>query len=42
MIPSIFFDTYCVHDVYGREEFGFRNDPKVSGGKKNKRAVRFG
>ena len=32
--PKYLFDTYCVHDVYGREEFGFRNDPKVSGGKR--------
>ena len=27
------FDTYCTHDVYGREEFGFRHDPNVGGGR---------
>ena len=27
------FDTYCTHDVYGREEFGFRHDPNTGGGK---------
>ena len=27
------FDTYCTHDVYGREEFGFRHDPNHGGGK---------
>ena len=27
------FDTYCNHDVYGREEFGFRYDPNTGGGK---------
>jgi len=32
--PKYLFDTYCTHQVYGREEFGFRNDPKVSGGKR--------
>jgi hypothetical protein len=26
------FDTYCRHDVYGREEFGFRYDPNTGGG----------
>ena len=25
--PKYLFDTYCVHEVYGREEFGFKNDP---------------
>ena len=27
------FDTYCTHDVYGREEFGFRHDPNHGGGR---------
>ena len=27
------FATYCNHDVYGREEFGFRYDPNTGGGK---------
>ena len=26
------FDTYSRYDVYGREEFGFRHDPKTGGG----------
>tara|TARA_R100000742_G_C4270886_1_gene89670 strand:- start:54 stop:968 length:915 start_codon:yes stop_codon:yes gene_type:complete len=27
------FDTYCYYDVYGREEYGFRFDPNIGGGK---------
>ena len=27
------FNTYCTHDVYGREEFGFRYDPTTGGGR---------
>ena len=27
------FNTYCYYDVYGREEFGFRFDPNIGGGK---------
>ena len=37
--PKYLFDTYCVHEVYGREEFGFKNDPTVSGGKKIREQV---
>ena len=32
--PKYLFDTYCTHQVYGREEFGFKNDPTVSRGKR--------
>jgi len=31
--PQYLFDTYCHHDVYGREEFGFRHDPNTGGGR---------
>jgi hypothetical protein len=31
--PKYLFDTYCVHDVYGREEFGFKYDPTTGGGR---------
>ena len=37
--PKYLFDTYCVYEVYGREEFGFKNDPTVSGGKKIREQV---
>ena len=37
--PKYLFDTYCTHQVYGREEFGFKNDPTVSGGKRIREQV---
>ena len=37
--PKYLFDTYCTHQVYGREEFGFKNDPSVSGGKRIREQV---
>ena len=37
--PKYLFDTYCVYEVYGREEFGFKHDPTVSGGKKIREQV---
>ena len=37
--PKYLFDTYCNHQVYGREEFGFKNDPSVSGGKRIREQV---
>ena len=37
--PKYLFDTYCNHQVYGREEFGFKNDPSVSGGKRIRELV---
>ena len=33
------FDTYSRYDVYGREEFGFRHDPNIGGGKGIRRAL---
>ena len=35
------FDTYTYYDVYGREEFGFRNDPNTGGGKSIRNALDY-